>query len=366
MTATPVRRRRVEPEPRAGRRGLVHERGNRSSYRVEFDLRTAYDFVISMFWNDAEYDRLPEDERWLVAARAALTDSERADIEASFGKHGSGYGLLSLTMLRPEVRTASDLAELIGRLPAHDYARTVLDDQSLEPEVAALARRALDGDRAALRQLPRRLPDSIALPAIALLRDPETTIGHLRRGLQAWLPHFQEVETKVRGILERDLELRAVERATLSPTDLIERVTGGLRFVPDPRVTRVTMAPSYFGRPFNELESGPGWRLFCYPVADEALPSADELAPPPQVLRLFRALGDGSRLRILRLLVDADLYLTEIAQALELSKPTVKHHLAQLRAAGLVTVVEERNLTTYSLRRERLSEAGDELRAYLR
>ena len=79
------------------------------------------------------------------------------------------------------------------------------------------------------------------------------------------------------------------------------------------------------------------------------------------MLRLYRALGDPSRLRILRLLTDRDLYLTEIAQQMELSKPTVKHHLAALRAAGLVTVTDEGNMTYYSLRRARVAEAGPEL-----
>jgi ArsR family transcriptional regulator len=76
-------------------------------------------------------------------------------------------------------------------------------------------------------------------------------------------------------------------------------------------------------------------------------------------------LGDPSRLRVLRLLADGDRYLTEIATALELSKPTVKHHMAQLRAAGLVTLTEEGSLTYYSLRRDRLGEVGDDLRRFI-
>ena len=70
-------------------------------------------------------------------------------------------------------------------------------------------------------------------------------------------------------------------------------------------------------------------------------------------------------MRILRLLGERDRYLTELAQQLELSKPTMKHHLALLRAAGLVTVTEEGSLTYYSLRRERVREAGVELQHYI-
>ena len=83
------------------------------------------------------------------------------------------------------------------------------------------------------------------------------------------------------------------------------------------------------------------------------------------MLRLHRALGDETRLRILRLLRDRDYYLTEIAERLELSKPTIKHHLAQLRAAGLVTLIEEGGLSYFSLRRERLADVSSELKHYL-
>ena len=105
--------------------------------------------------------------------------------------------------------------------------------------------------------------------------------------------------------------------------------------------------------------------MYGYPIADSALDGTDPLAPPQSVLRLHRALGDDTRLRILRLLRDQDFYLTEIAERLELSKPTIKHHLALLRSAGLVTIVEEGGLSYYSLRRERLDDASSELKRFL-
>ena len=83
------------------------------------------------------------------------------------------------------------------------------------------------------------------------------------------------------------------------------------------------------------------------------------------MLRLHRALGDGTRLRILKLLAEHDLYLTEIAQQLDLSKPTIKHHLTQLRVAGLVTVVESGSVMYYSLRRDRLDDASLDLKRFL-
>ena len=107
------------------------------------------------------------------------------------------------------------------------------------------------------------------------------------------------------------------------------------------------------------------WRFFGYPVADSALEPTDPLTPPLSVVRLHRALGDETRLRILKLLASRDLYLTEIAQELDLSKPTIKHHLSLLRAAGLVTITESGTVMYYSLRRNRLDDASVEIKQFL-
>jgi DNA-binding transcriptional ArsR family regulator len=146
---------------------------------------------------------------------------------------------------------------------------------------------------------------------------------------------------------------------------LIERVTGGLRWIPESQTRRVVLAPSYFSRPYNYVYQGRDWRLFAYPIADAVLEAADTSTPPSSIVRLYRTLGDPTRLRTLKLLSERDWYLTELATQLELSKPTMKHHLAQMRAAGLVTVTEEGSLTYYSLRRERLAEAGPELSRFI-
>lgn len=57
--------------------------------------------------------------------------------------------------------------------------------------------------------------------------------------------------------------------------------------------------------------------------------------------RRFKALADPARLRILELLPEAnvceDVYnVSELAQELALSQPTVSHHLGILKTAGLV------------------------------
>lgn len=127
----------------------------------------------------------------------------------------------------------------------------------------------------------------------------------------------------------------------------------------------MVLAPSYFSRPYNFLLAGDDWRFFGYPVTDDAVEADDRLAAPAGVIRLHRALGDETRMRILKLLAGKDLYLTEISQQLDLSKPTIKHHLALLRAAGLVTIVEAGTVIYYTLRRDRIETASTELARFL-
>ena len=166
-------------------------------------------------------------------------------------------------------------------------------------------------------------------------------------------------------MLERDVAAHPLEDAARDPIGFVERATNGIRLVPEPKIRRIVLAPSYFGRPYNSLTKVGDVQLICYPIADASLGAADRVTPPAATVRLYRALGDASRLRILRLLAERDRYLTEIANELDLSKPTIKHHLAQLRAAGLITLTQQGNLTYYTLRRDRVEEAGIELRAYL-
>ena len=51
----------------------------------------------------------------------------------------------------------------------------------------------------------------------------------------------------------------------------------------------------------------------------------------------FKALADPTRRRILELLEADDLTAGELAAHFDISKPTLSHHLATLKAAGLVT-----------------------------
>jgi DNA-binding transcriptional ArsR family regulator len=71
----------------------------------------------------------------------------------------------------------------------------------------------------------------------------------------------------------------------------------------------------------------------------------------------FAALGQPSRLKIVRLLLSAypkGLPAGEIQKELDISAPTLSHHLDKLRQVNLVTAQKDRQWIWYSVRSEAL------------
>jgi len=64
---------------------------------------------------------------------------------------------------------------------------------------------------------------------------------------------------------------------------------------------------------------------------------------------LFKALCDPTRRKILELLKDGDLSAGEIAAAFDIGKPSISHHLKELKVAGLVLSERKGQSIIYSL-----------------
>jgi DNA-binding transcriptional ArsR family regulator len=64
---------------------------------------------------------------------------------------------------------------------------------------------------------------------------------------------------------------------------------------------------------------------------------------------LFKALRDPTRRRILEMLKERDLTAGEIAEAFDMSAPSISYHLDLLKHAQLVSAVKKGQFVTYSL-----------------
>ena len=52
---------------------------------------------------------------------------------------------------------------------------------------------------------------------------------------------------------------------------------------------------------------------------------------------IFAALGDATRLKMLKIIADEELCSCEVQAALELTQPTTSHHLGILERAGILS-----------------------------
>ena len=67
-----------------------------------------------------------------------------------------------------------------------------------------------------------------------------------------------------------------------------------------------------------------------------------------------KAISDDTRQKIMSECCCCELSVNEIVEKMEVSQPTVSHHLAILREAGLVTVREEGKQTFYTLNQDQV------------
>lgn len=74
-----------------------------------------------------------------------------------------------------------------------------------------------------------------------------------------------------------------------------------------------------------------------------------------------KAIADETRQKIMKLTCCQWRSVTEIVEQLNVTQPTVSHHLAILREANLVNFKEEGKLTYYQLNRELVSVCCDQI-----
>lgn len=76
--------------------------------------------------------------------------------------------------------------------------------------------------------------------------------------------------------------------------------------------------------------------------------------------KIFKAVADPSRRKILEMLREKELSAGEIAAAFKMSKPAISNHLALLKEAGLASERREGQKIIYSLNEDSFLAAWDE------
>jgi len=73
------------------------------------------------------------------------------------------------------------------------------------------------------------------------------------------------------------------------------------------------------------------------------------MRPTPSLDRLFRALGDSTRLRLLNLMAEQEVCVCYFTEVIGAPQPKISRHLAYLRKAGIVAARREGKWMHYRL-----------------
>jgi DNA-binding transcriptional ArsR family regulator len=327
--------------------------------RISVDHSPLYDLLLvmwSVFGADDKADSHSVGKDWFDEFRKHLSPET---LEAA--TRASGFGELWVALL-PIVETAPDrsIDAALSWLEASDpvwLREALLAEKFCEvsPDIrAAAARGEDDGVAAVLAEAStmkmdetfcKSLETFLEIPADEVIPPLVEAIRRVRSEA------FAEYEEEWAAAQARDAAARQplIDSAT-STKDLIESITNGIAYDLPQGVRRVVFIPSVSLRPWTLITDHDDALLVCYPVADEHL-VLDPEAPPSALLAVYKALGDDKRMRLLRKLSEGPATLAELTEHLGMAKSTVFHHMAVLRAAGLVRVLfADGQVSTYGLR----------------
>lgn len=130
-----------------------------------------------------------------------------------------------------------------------------------------------------------------------------------------------------------------------------------------PHVERVTFCPSYHLGDFVQFILYPPELILyfnCQRASAATQPEGDP-STPIDLLPGMRALADGTRLRIVEMLKDREMYAQEIVGRLGISQSAVSRHLAMLEAAEIVTVRPFNGMKYYAINARRLRQLAGAL-----
>jgi DNA-binding transcriptional ArsR family regulator len=335
--------------------------------RVEIEAGSPFELLIGMYATGTpseERDRswAPRLEDCPAATRAALT---------AFGERAGEIWLhlLGLALENPAGDAATFVASVSAMKPL-ELRRHLLGTYVpawVEMIGVDVLEKAVRGDtRAAKRLLTHdryyggRAQQSLA--ALLPLRPAETK----QRILAALTAYANEVfcpeEDRLRVELQEDAAAKRLLAASVTGGELITASARGYVYEPEPEFSRVVLVPHVAARPWSLLCQHRGARIICYGVSESELDP--ERARADGLERLGRALGDSKRVAILLRLSQSQATFAELAAEVGLARSTTHHHLAQLRAAGLIVLHGNARRYHYTLDPKGLAAAEALLRSF--
>jgi DNA-binding transcriptional ArsR family regulator len=218
--------------------------------------------------------------------------------------------------------------------------------------------------------------------AALLVDDPREFARQFAEVVEAyWREAFAEEWRRVEPFLHDSVEedRRLLARAGVWP--LLARLPESCRIAPAEDELRVAcdtectvdlrpdaelvLTPSTFIWPHAVVNADPRWPSWlAYPAACAVRRAVPEL-PPSELVDVLRALGDETRLRVLKAIAASPRTTQELAPLVGLTMTGLSKSLLRLADVGLVEGRREGKFVVYSLARERVAAASPAVDSFL-
>jgi DNA-binding transcriptional ArsR family regulator len=278
--------------------------------------------------------------------------------------------LLGLPFDHPDAQTGAGFLAGIRSLPADEvlrylvgyYRRVFRRETPAEVMDAAIA-----GDKEARKEFRRTsfqepaawrdtLRHMLSAPAEEIRDEFADLVGQ-------WLDHvYAAREADLAALTEADAAALRTASDGQRVEGVVERAVPGVTFVPEVGQTHVVLVSSWTIRPLWAVTDHRAANVFAYPAATRGGGGA----PPGRLVALGKAIGDETRLRILRELATSPATAEGLAERMSVPRTTLLHHLRILRAADLIAVqVHDSAYHTYMVRDEHLGDVSRLLEEFL-
>jgi DNA-binding transcriptional ArsR family regulator len=346
--------------------------------KITWDWGTAYDLFCSLrvlhepghyglrpSWAAGVRSRIPTEHRTILEKMQEILFIPRKWIfelpEENEGSKDGDTVLWYLGRMSPEDRVLKLLEGSGVPQPVVDHLNGISIRNEFSPDDLDFLREAYPPEK-------NRPRTKVLQTMMELVSQASEVGGRYLDALKAYQRvFFAEEEDRIRPFLEDAVLEAQLLAAELPIEDLIESLSRGVRIGIESSIKQWIFVPSYWISPlvsFSPLEAETAFFTFGGRPADVSLVPGDVV--PEGLLRSFKALGDSTRLRILKYLTQERITPAEISRRLRLRAPTVTHHLKILRLAGLVNLsLEDENERYYMARMESIKEVLDLLDRFL-
>ncbi|PAE15586.1 hypothetical protein CHH91_13570 [Virgibacillus sp. 7505] len=224
---------------------------------------------------------------------------------------------------------------------------------------------AAQGSESSLTTLREVTADNPFFPnyiAFIVNADIPSLKEHLISVMKKW---FEEVikpqDRLLLGMLERDVANKEQKLPAMDKLTFIRWVVNSTSYKPDDAIDTILFIPHFHYRPWTISADLPATKVFYYPIHANSIDPDNRYNPDTMLVRKYKALGDATRLNLLKRLMEGEQTLQQLAEQLPVAKSTLHHHLKMLKSAGLI----ESDKQAYYANKESIASLDHELRTFL-